>query len=351
MLEGRERESGEVMRILYAGQLEAKNYIAHLAFAEPPNETRSGEVRVRRALQWQPDEVGASLVVADVERSFYARICPGKGSCWPERRFLIPCWVGGSLDVARILNRHRETDKVHGDLRKIRKNRLDFTVTRESDAFDHFYHTMYLPHMNRVYGDRAFLMSHEEMRQWQPKSELFLICRDGEIVAGQILVFDDEGRVRAWSVGVKDGDLDHVKAGAVAALYHFEARYLQARGYVRCDVGASRPFLRDGVLQYKHKWGLDIETPGDRLFVLRVDVDSAGSRAFLHHNPFIYLDGEVLRGATFRNAGETSDPLACERLRKDYLIPGIADLQLFDLDARGDASACVPTIAPRAMEH
>jgi len=41
--------------------------------------------------------------------------------------------------------------------------------------------------------------------------ELLLVKEDDDDVAGMILVYDG-AKVRAWSLGVKDGDPAHVKA-------------------------------------------------------------------------------------------------------------------------------------------
>lgn len=159
---------------------------------------------------------------------------------------------------------------------------------------------------------------------------LFVIGKDGEDMAADILVYHDDGCVQAWSAGVKDGDTAYVKAGALAALYYFRAQHLLAKKHSRCDVGLSRPFLKDGVLQYKNKWGLELTSHNDKLFVLKFSQDSAGTRAFMRNNPFIYLDGQRLQGAVFRDPEKSDDTATLERLRKDYHISGMAGLRFFD---------------------
>jgi hypothetical protein len=60
--------------------------------------------------------------------------------------------------------------------------------------------------------------------------ELILVKKDGEYITGELLVFEDN-TVHAKAIGVKDGNIDYLKSGAVAALYYHEILYLKENGY------------------------------------------------------------------------------------------------------------------------
>ena len=88
-------------------------------------------------------------------------------------------------------------------------------------------------------------------------------------------------------MGVKGGDIVYAKMGAVAALYHFVILHLREKGFKSLHYGASRPFLKDGVLGFKRKYGAQIVDKDRRVFRVRVARYSDGAKAFLRNNPFI----------------------------------------------------------------
>lgn len=147
---------------------------------------------------------------------------------------------------------------------------------------------MYLPYVKKTFGDSAFLMPYEEMQEAIPRCELFLITQDGKDIAGGIHVYDETKRVRAWSIGVRDGNRNWVKAGALAALEYFETVYLHDQGYTQIHRGASRPFLNDGVLRFKLKRGMTITDNSALSFFIIPLRCSDGVRSFFENNPFIY---------------------------------------------------------------
>ena len=172
------------------------------------------------------------------------------------------------------------------------------------------------------------------MLEQQPRAELMLIHRNGVDVAGLMLIRHPT-HAHAWALGVLDGEHAHVKAGALAAVYRFACQYSWSLGYRTIDMGMSRPFLNDGVLQYKKKWGLRLTTPNERLYVLRFEPRSEAARAFLQRNPFLYERDGGLHGAVFLAPSEADNPQARARLHKKCFFPGIATLDFFLLTPDG----------------
>ena len=242
MLEGAERHSGQPLRILFAGQLENKNYIAQLAFAE-----RAADQALGRRWLWallppvgKRESDGVDLRIIELDERQRRRL--------RERfQFFVPIWIGGEVDLPSRIARLQHSKNAKEDLRRMRKNETTSEVTRDPKAFEYFYSNMYSPYIKNRYGDHAFSMSHEEMAGMYGNSDLFFVKVRGERVAGQILLYEND-RVRAWSIGVKDGDRSYVKAGAIKALDYLLFSYLAERGYKVLHMGASRPFLLDGAL-------------------------------------------------------------------------------------------------------
>jgi hypothetical protein len=187
---------------------------------------------------------------------------------------------------------------------------------------------MYVPYIERVYSDHAFFMSQAEMMRMRDCAELFLVKMKGEAVAGVIIVYEN-GRPRAWSLGVKDGNRSYVKAGALRALDYLLVFYLAGKGHATVHMGASRPFLKDGVLRHKRRIGLRLTNHTSRSYALQVTHGSRAAEAFLKSNPFIGLgEDESLRGMLFLDDGSVSSP-QLQRLVAEYGIPGLASFDFY----------------------
>jgi hypothetical protein len=325
-LEGYERESGLPLAVMFAGQLESKNYVAHLAFAGTPRESALGHRWIWRVLprNWRGDSV--DLRVVELETRERQRFRGRYQVC-------IPCWVGGEIDLAAAVAHTRESKNAKEDLRRIRRDQIEYEVTRSDQAFERFYVNMYTPYIESVYGDRAFSMSHAEMTRMRDRSELFIVKMKGEPVAGVIIVYEN-GRPRAWSLGVKDGNRAYVKAGALRALDYLLVFYLAGKGHVTVHMGASRPFLKDGVLRHKRRNGLRLTDHTSRSYALRPAQRSRAAEAFLKNNPFIALEqDESLRGMVFLDDESASSRPKLEQLIAEYEIPGLSG---FDFRAAAD---------------
>lgn len=328
-LEGRERASGVPLVIVFAGQLENKNYLAHLAFANSPAEQILGRRWLWMLLppKQRRDSDNVDLRIVELY---------GSQRHWLGARFqfFVPIWIGGELDLQRAVARQHRSRNARKDLQRMRKNETTYEVTQNREAFEDFYSNMYLPYIRNRYGNRAFRMSHEEMMGKLGCSELFFVKVRGERVAGDILLYEGD-RARAWSTGVKNGDPSYVKAGAMKALDYLRCQYLTERGYKTLQMGGSRPFLLDGVLRHKRGHGVRVSSHKKRYFSLSLTAGSAGAAAFVANNPFIYESQGAYRGALFI---EPDLPLSPERLRElhdEYHMDGLAGLTLFDARAGG----------------
>jgi len=321
ILEGKERSSGENLKIVYAGHLANKNYICHLAYAGEFKETDYGIIWLWTALKLHARYSDAHLVILEINEKIYRRFSGNAG-------VYIPCWIDGELEFSEAKKRYKTSENLKSDLRKIRKNNLKYEVTRDRKLFDHFYYEMYVPHVTRVHDDRALLMSHHAMISNMDKCDLLLIKMGDEYIAGELLIYEGN-TVRAWSLGVKHGDMSFVKAGVVAAFYHYRTSYLEEKGYKSVRMGASRAFLKDGVLQYKKKWGTRLVGPRPAGFAIRPVSMTKGVMDFLVHNPFIFGHHGMLEGAIFINHELPLSEDQITKLYRDYYIEGLSSINLY----------------------
>jgi hypothetical protein len=324
LLEGKERTSGQPLSILFKGERITRNYISEVFFKESWTEKEHARTWKYRRLQRALDVNGRhDLAIVQLDG-------PQPVTDSGAALYKVPCWVGGERDLHACSELARRSEHIKSDIRRIRKNRLSYRVTSEPEEFDRFYHSMYLPYIQRVFGNHAFLMSYQAMQSAIPDSELFLVTQDDKDIAGGILVYDGSDRVRGWSLGVKDGDDRWVRAGALAAFDHLQTDYLLEKGFRRLHRGGSRPFLNDGSLRFKKNRGMVITSHTPRGFIILPLRDTPAVRALLQHNPFIYEDEGKLKGAIFV-PGEVIEEDAA-RMYHDWYVPGLEGLTLFSLD-------------------
>lgn len=323
LLEGKEKHSGSELAILYAGHLLNKNYIAHLAFGDNYHESHLGKAWIWSVAGIARSNPVVALVVTETEENYFKRF---------GRRddFYIPCWIDGEIEFSRFNDLMKHSENIKSDLRKIRKKDYRYEISRDQDKFDLFYHAMYRPYILKAHGNRAALMSYEAMMSKAGITELLLIKRGNDYIAGENLLYEDKG-VRAWSLGVIDGGNKHVKDGVIGALYYYKINYLSNRGYDRYNAGASRAFLKDGVLQYKRKWGLRLMQPRPGGWWLRYDPLVPGANAFMQENPFIISKGGALHGCVFQSAGGLADRDELSAVRAKYDISGLEDLSMHEV--------------------
>jgi hypothetical protein len=345
VLEGAERNSGEPIRVLFVGQVENCNYLARVLFAED-----SVRRYRQRVWSWQVD----SLLNGPVSPygMIFVQQQPGARAWYShERCFVLPSWLAGELNVAQGLDSRRGNDSVKTDLRNIRRNGFTYRITCEPQDIEYFYTTMYLPYIQQTHGDRAFVTSREELgREAGDRLELLLIEQDGKPVAGVYLGMHDQERVDALELGVAGADRNLVRLGALAAIYYYALVYAAEGNYLRLYLGGSRPFLHDGALQYKKKWGLRIVGRLQSLpdvLVFQPRLGTAAVRSFLLNNPFVFEQDGVFRAAVFIGAQQESSDKSTDQIRKAYCFPGLAGVTVFRVD--GNALGQGEDVAPSAQ--
>lgn len=323
-LEGTERYSGQPLRIYFAGHLESKNYIAGLAFAGSHTDIPRGRIWLWSAFRLTKNRhTTYDLSIIEMEVSLGRRLKSADA-------FVIPCWIRGELELAVADTQLKKSESVKTDFRKIRQHGYRYEVTKDEREIDRFYYEMYLPYAQRVYAGMTYLLSYADMNKAKGRYELISVKQDSEEIAGLILLYE-ESLVRAWMLGVKEGDPAHVKSGALAAVYCFAIQHLIERGNRMLHLGGSRPFLRDGVLQYKKKWGTQIVDHSAKWFVLNASRHTVAVKSFLANNPFFFETDGVLSGAIFVAKDIAMPDDAVRRWHKDFVDLGILHVKVFDL--------------------
>jgi len=341
ILWGQETSTKDNLTVLYAGGNLTKNYLSNLLFAPPYGETYLGWKwcwKLSRIIKQMGSD--CSLVAREVSQP----LCP---LFQKKNSFYIPLWVRGEIDIPDEKAEIFKNETLKSDLRKIRKNNFSFDVTSELSHLENFYWNMYIPYITKRHGQLGFVMGHEIMEHEFKNCELLLIKKDAGYIAGTLIVYSKQG-VRLWSLGIKNGDREHINNGAIGALFYFSYLYLKQKGYKKINLGGSRPFLHDGVLRYKKKWNQKIIYADVRGLLVQPLLNRAGVKGFFLNNPFIFRQKGHLNVALFVESNQLLDDKAFAMILKEYYLPGISKLFIYRY---GEGSGATDTTVPAELNE
>ena len=326
--------------IIYAGSEKHKVYFAKLVF-----DGRYSEISIGKWL-WNLISIikkrsqNCSLFILEVKvnKPLYT-LFKNKNS------FFIPFWIAGEVDISIDTELLVKSKSYKNDLRKIRKQNFEFDVTNEEYQFDSFYYSMYLPYITKAHGDAAILMKYSEMKKQLKNCDLLLVKKEKEHIGG-ILIIYESNVPRLWSIGIKDGNSDYLKAGVSGALDYFSMIYLKQKGYKKMKFGLSRAFLKDGALQYKKSRGLQVVDSTKNGFLLKPLSSSIATKEFFINNPFIYVDQDGLTGAIFLENDQLHSEKNFKRIHKKYKLEGVSKYVVYPF---GDNMRNIEDIVPAEL--
>jgi hypothetical protein len=284
---GEERHTGLPLSIVCTAAGPNRSYLLKLLFAPGYRQASLGRIWL-----WNLRRIAAreecALSIAEIHRT--------QSKMLPRTRdsYLIPIWIRGEVDLVEY--EHRRSHSLKQDLRLSRLNHLEVSVVSDLGWLDRFYHEMYLPTVIRSHGGSAEPRSLAELRAGCKNRELFAVNNQAGCIGGLLLGYEDPCP-RVWCVGVRDGDREYLRMGAVSALYDFAFRRLAQAGFTRASSGLSRAFLNDGVLRFKQKFPHRITSAFSWVFALTVIDPSPAASAVLRNNPFVQVEAAPAKAA------------------------------------------------------
>ncbi len=269
---GRERDSGEAMKILFSGSLGVTNLWAREIFGN--SEFTSREVRSAANL-------GSDIVVTDHP---WARP-------WLRRKnsIRIPKWIRQELPVASTWDETVSAlpKKLRSDIaRLLRKFEYRLSLDQRTDALSDFYRELHLPYVQARFGKDALAVDEATfLRETRNATRLNLI-HENAIVAASLVKRDGE-KLLILRSSMKTG-AEWLK-GRSDVLDYFCLLLAQLLGCTIMDFGRSRPHILDGALRYKAKWQTRIVPSGGAEPVTCISPikRTAATLAFLRRNYFI----------------------------------------------------------------
>jgi hypothetical protein len=242
--------------------------------------------------------------------------------------FFIPSWLGGEVLVEDAIYKIEHRQTLRADHNKLQKNGLTYVMSDNIEDYRWYYDHIYLPYVNALFGHLSAPARFRKIEEAMPNLALMLIKKDGKTVAGQILVLQGK-KARGWTMGLLNGDRALARIGALAALYIFGFQELSKRGIESYNLGGSRPFINDGVLQYKRKWGMILTHGKAEGFAICRIRDTQGVRQVLSNNPFIYeATNGKLTGAVFFPDSQIDHKTICKQIKPNSFL-GLQALELY----------------------
>lgn len=326
LIQGRERSSGLPLSLVFAGHPTTKVFIKDVIFGESCRESRIGPTWSWKIAGAARGAGGDSTILALAAHSSVASLFDLQ--TW----FVMPGWVRGEIPMPPAPEVMRN-NRVQSDLRRIRKNQLTYTVTRDPECLRAFYDNMYIPHITSVYGASAFLDTYEHLKILMKNADLLIVRMNGEDVGGSLIVYEPAGpHIRNF--GIANGSEDLLFAGVGGALYYFPMQHLMKKGFTKLNCGLSRSFLRDGVLNFKRKWNMRISDVSTETIAWRFMADTPATRAFLLNNPFIISQRGELSGLVFTDSDGPPHREWIAETRKRFSIAGLSDILMCNLRAK-----------------
>ncbi len=274
------------LTVIFIGNRACDPYIINLIYDEYIKPPRIGTVPIwsvdKRIMLW---EESADLIIFRHRRF------------WPStavtlRMLAMPYYVRQSTDlppadVDMLTVFHNSSTK--RDLKKIHDAGFQYDVITHvhSEQLYFFYQQMYRPFIKDRHCFTDVILPWEDFQQSYKNMELLQVYSAGHLVAGSLTLQTDTcytGHLH----GILDADRGLLNSGVVAALYWFAMLEAHRRGCATVNMNCARPFLKDGVLVYKKKWGSRIVMDNrERELLLLPCGNRPQMHRYLEKNPFI----------------------------------------------------------------
>jgi hypothetical protein len=322
IVEGMELGSGMPLSIICAIEnRQFRNYLCGLIYGDSFKELNLGRVWYCNTIRIiRKTKYDCAIMFVEVHNSLGEILNSKK---W----FYIPQWVKGEVDIP-IGTLVLQDRSLKSDLRRIRKNALQYQVCRDSESLSDFYYNMHIPYITISHGNCAHISPFEEMKRGLTSGDLLFVTQQGERIAGALILYEETG-ARLKSFGVRGGNNKYLIDGVIGALYYYSLVYLESKGFNKVNFGWSRSFLRDGVLRYKAKWSQRLFGTSQNGIALRVLSDTQAVRNFLYRNPFIFKRQNLLYGAYFIDSFESLSPEEFKKIDDDYCLFGLSKLFVY----------------------
>ncbi|MCB1278752.1 hypothetical protein [Prosthecobacter sp.] len=337
---GLSRSSGHPVTLLAAGMPRVCDYIALRLFKSKPRTEPVGMIPVWKLTQTLNRlQASADLTVVGVDRLTARRFFD---QSWLQSPAWIASWMPVPEDLQAFAHSH---SRVEGDMRYLRRNHFGRRFSVSKADFDTFYDHFYKPYIARRHGSLAYLRPRWSLRRQFKRGGILWIHREEEVQAADI-VYVNHRTLHRVALGIADGRMELLQQRALAALYVHSIGHARDMHCTEIFLGGSRPFLYDGVFQYKRKWGAVVcEHPEvNYRMLLRWNRLEGPVAEFLSHSPVIHYDGKDLSGLWSCPPELCRSAELLEREIRQTVSPGLRRLRVLLPDEPPPGYVCPPDV-------
>jgi hypothetical protein len=287
LLRGTAAEGGAPLTAAYLASGRGMEFLARRLFQEG---TYSCEPR-GKAWFWQltraAEQMARAADLVVIERNSLLSWTPGRGQ-WVTS----PTWVRMVIDLepgSDWSQLERGFKKHQKNIRRFQKTGYTYRISRSQADFDLFYDQMYVPLVTQRHTQEAFVDSRKHLLKLFRQGFLLLIIdKDGRPIAGDLDHLNGD-TLFGVACGVLNGDPALLEEGALSAIYYYALQWCHENNIRRCDIAEVRPFVEDGVYNYKRRWGYQParELWNTREWLLWVPNHSPAALAWLSSHPFL----------------------------------------------------------------
>jgi len=183
---------------------------------------------------------------------------------------------------------------VKGDLGRIKREGYRGVISRDISRVERFYREFYEPSMRLIHGANAYLFSSKDLHSiFRSQGEMLEIWRGDEWVGGEIYKLDD-GVLVACALAWRAGAVSERRKGIVGALFVEKLKRALELGAKTLRLGGVPPYLEDGLMFFKTKWGARLMPSAMREHTWRVVInpDHPATRDFFRRYSLLYRRGD-----------------------------------------------------------
>lgn len=320
-ISGKEKNSDLPLTILFFSENNKFSYLIDQLFCKGPDIKILGGESLRAiasAFKKNKNDIDAIFIRCD---RFFCKFLEKKGCK------IIPEFVSLKVDLSKELSEiYKSFSKsAKEDIRKVKKEGFSYEITDDLDKIRFFYDSMYIPYSYKRYGNFAICATFSTIRHLVERgSKLMLIKKNNDYLFGSLFFFSNN-TVIGTHAGIINGKTELLKKGVSSASYYFAIIYSKKLNAKYLDFGSCRPFLNNGLLRYKKKWGASVENSKSSfsVFGFKPIGKKDGIKEFMLNNPFISWDESKLVGNIFLIEDMKSNNEEIQNLLKNYDTNGL----------------------------
>jgi hypothetical protein len=187
----------------------------------------------------------------------------------------------------------RWSRSAQADINKVLREGFSCEVQTGDSWAREFHRRFHGPSMSRRHAQEAFTRSLRRLTNItrEPGAEFLRIVRQGVWVGGCLTRSSPDG-YRLDQLGWLEGQPELLKSGVVPAIYWSAIRRAYELGHSVVKLGTAAPYLENGLLFFKGKWGARLEPLSNRYgeFRLLLDPSHEACRRFLASHSLIARD-------------------------------------------------------------